>query len=124
MSATQAAGLTQEINEYIRQHRDWKEHLLEAINTGKSEYSPEAIAGDHECAFGKWIYSADSATRSTPQYEETKRLHAEFHQKASKVLADALAGHRDQALHDVEHGAFNKATSALVVSMMRWKRSL
>ena len=119
-ATTQSPALVEQIEEYIRQHSYWKNNILAAIKTGKSEFQPAAI----RCAFGKWLYSASDAVRADPHYETVKRLHAEFHQKASKTLADALSGRREQALEDLEKGEYSDASAALIVSMSRWRRSV
>ncbi len=122
--STQPASVVDQIDEYIRQHSFWKNNILEALKTGKSEHSPADIAVDNKCAMGKWLYSGDQNLESSPHYEGVRNLHAEFHKVASKTLADALAGRREKALEDLENGEFRDASSALVLALSRWKREL
>jgi len=123
-TSTQTPALAAEIEEYIRQHSFWKNNILKAIQTGNSEHRPAEVALDNQCAFGKWLYSAGEEVRSNPHYQEVQRLHAAFHKQAAKTLADAVAGRHEQAMHDLEHGDYADATSALVLGLSRWKRGL
>ena len=124
MPTTHTLSVAEQIDEYIRQHSMWKNKILEALKTGKSEHTPADIAVDNKCAMGKWLYGGDQGLESHPSYEEVRKLHADFHKAASKTLADALAGRREQAVEDLENGPFRDASSALILAMSRWKRAL
>lgn len=63
---TQPQPIADQIAEYIRQHSYWKNNILEALKTGKSEHSPADIAVDNRCAMGQWLYPGDQDLQGHP----------------------------------------------------------
>lgn len=53
-------GHTREIDAAVAAHDQWKARSLAAIEAGSSEFTPEQVAVDDRCAFGKWFYLADA----------------------------------------------------------------
>ena len=53
---------TDAITKGIGAHGMWKQRILDAIKTGKSEWTPEIVCQDNQCEFGKWLYSCSTVT--------------------------------------------------------------
>ncbi len=119
-------SLQDEIKKAIGAHGMWKSRLLTAIETGKSEFAPDQIRHDNQCDFGRWLYGAALAAsaKQAPEYEACRRLHAEFHQEAAKVLGLALAGHKDKALSAMSNtGSFADISGHLTGAMFKWSKA-
>ena len=113
------------ITKGIGAHGLWKQRLLDAIRTGKSEWTPEVVCQDNQCEFGKWLYACSAEEKSSPHYNKIKSLHANFHKSASNVLKLALAGKKSEAEGAVGDGSEYKTVSAdLTKEMMSWKSGL
>jgi hypothetical protein len=112
-----------EIQKAISAHGMWKARLLTAVNTGSSDFTVAQVSSDQNCDFGKWLYNGiDGTTRSSPHYEEVRRLHAGFHSAAGKVLGSALGGNAPAAKASIEDqkGEYATASSTLTKALMGW----
>lgn len=113
------------ITKGIAAHGMWKQRLLDAIVTGKSEWTPTIVCQDNQCEFGKWLYSCNAGEKSSPHYEKIRQLHADFHKNAATVLDLALHGKRQEAEENISDQSDYSTTSAnLTREMMNWKISL
>src|SRR3569833_2619986 len=56
----------------IAAHGMWKQRLIDAINTGKSTWSPATVKLDNQCEFGKWLYSCSPQERGSAHYAKIK----------------------------------------------------
>jgi hypothetical protein len=116
---------TDEITKAIGAHGAWKTKLQNAIQAGRSDITPEQIAADNRCVFGQWLQSLSPAEQRSPDCQQVKALHAQFHREASVVLSLALEGRKEQALQSMGvGGGFSKASSNLTARMMAWKSKL
>lgn len=107
------------IDAAIEAHGKWKGRLEDAVAFGKSDFSPEVVASDCKCEFGKWLYSMPVEK----QDKDIKRQHAEFHVAAAQVLTKALAGNRSEAADGLKLGSkFSQLSVELVQNLIRWKR--
>jgi len=114
-----------EIANGLNSHGDWKLRLIDAINTGKSEWEPHLVCKDNECEFGKWLYSCDESVANSPKYEKVKSLHADFHRAAAEVLRLALSNEKPAALKAISTGSPYLSISAkLTQEMMSWSCSI
>ena len=119
------SDVVDQITASIGAHGMWKQRIVNAIDTGTCEWTPETVQTDCNCEFGKWLHSCDGATQSSPHYQEVRRLHAEFHKVAADVLSLALAGQKDKASSAIEHnGTYANISGDLVREMMNWRNSL
>ena len=113
------------IEKAIGAHGTWKNRLKSAIDTGRSDVSPDTAASDNQCAFGQWLYSLPAGVLQSPNCKNVKELHACFHREAAGVLDLVLGGERDQAIECVAFdGKFPKASAQLTQAMLEWKREL
>lgn len=113
------------LNSGISAHGQWKQRLVEAINTGKSEWTPSIVKQDNQCEFGKWLYSCGAGDKANPHYEAIKKLHAEFHQCAGGILEKALSGNKSDAEAEIGTGSeYRKISAGLTNEMMKWKKEV
>lgn len=113
-----------EINKAIGAHGVWKVRLREAIETGKSDHSPEKVGADCECEFGKWFYSIPLADRPAEFWNPIRLVHARFHAEAGRILKLALDGKRDEALDLVTdlRGDFVTSSIEMTTLLSEWKK--
>lgn len=114
-------NLKEAIKMGIGAHGMWKQRLLDAIKTGKSEWTPAIVCKDDQCDFGKWLYSCSPQDNGTAHYKQVKSLHAEFHLEAADILRLALAGNKEEASKAIAHGSrYASVSSNLIREMMNW----
>ncbi|MGC9220370.1 MAG: CZB domain-containing protein [Solirubrobacteraceae bacterium] len=120
------ADTAKQLTHGIAAHGAWKNRLRKAIETGHSEYSVETLSRDDQCDLGNWFYNGMDATERTSEHFNTAMAtHREFHRVAGGVLADALAGHKDQASSSMAIGGeFSKVSAAITMELMNWLKSL
>ena len=114
--------MKEEITAAISAHRQWKQRLADAIATGKSEFKPDIVKQDSQCQFGKWLYgSITAAEKSSPHYAPVKEMHAKFHQEASRILAMATSGKKEEAKKAIDVGSeYMKLSTQLVNNLTQW----
>lgn len=115
----------EEITAGIGAHGAWKMKLKTAITTGSSEFKPNVVRCDDQCALGKWLHGSkiDPQTKLGMPYKVNKRVHAEFHECAARVLALALAGKAQDAQLLLE-GEFRERSDKVVRALTKWKGEL
>jgi hypothetical protein len=119
-------SLKEEITKAIGAHGMWKARLRTAIDTGKSDVTAADVGKDNACAFGQWLYGStlDPAARSSGDFKEVQKLHAEFHKVASQVLQLALQGKKAEAdKMMVQDSVFSDVSGRLTSAMMHWQKS-
>jgi Chemoreceptor zinc-binding domain len=109
-----------EIDRAISKHAMWKMHLRTAIDTGKSESTPDRVGSDNLCDFGTWLHALPDEERNSAEWIKVQTLHAEFHGLAAKVLKMALDGNREEANAALASG-FKTASAKLTNAMVDWK---
>ena len=115
-------SLQDEITKAIGAHGVWKMRLRSAIDNGKADANASDVAKDNACAFGQWLYGSTvpTAARASADYTSVRKLHADFHQCASKVLE--CVGHGDKAGADALMASdYAKVSGDLTSAMMKWK---
>lgn len=116
-------SLVDEINKGIGAHGMWKQRIIDAINTGQSEWTPAVVRQDNQCEFGKWLYSCSPQDKVSPHYEKVKDFHAQFHKVAAGVLEIALAGKKAEAETAIGINSEYKSISGeLTKEMIAWKK--
>ena len=119
-------SLKEEITKAIGAHGMWKARLKSAIDTGKTDASVADVGKDNVRAFGQWLYGStvDATTKSSGEFKEVQKLHAEFHKVAAQVLQLALQGKKAEADKMMAQGsAFTDVSGRLTSAMMRWQKS-
>jgi hypothetical protein len=118
--------LTSAIMAAVGAHAMWKARLKSAIATGHVEPPAEIIALDNRCDFGKWLYGGDidTSAKGSEYYERVRALHAQFHQQASRVAGEVLAGNLDKAIGLMNpEGDYSKISDELTKVMLAWKNT-
>ena len=120
-----AQDITKEINNAIGAHGAWKLRLKTAVQTGSSQATPQQVRCDKSCAFGTWLHDdkIDDRTKGGMPYRVIKRLHAEFHDCASRVIAHASAGRKSEAANLLD-GEFAQRSERLTVALNKWRSEL
>lgn len=115
----------EEIKAGIGAHGAWKMKLKTAITTGRTELKPDVVRCDDQCALGKWLHgsSIDTQTRLGMPYKVNKRVHAEFHECAARVVEFILNGERDKATTLLE-GEFTERSEKVVRALNKWRGEL
>lgn len=115
-----------EISEAIRSHSIWKVRLQDAVDTGKSEFTPDQVRANHLCEFGKWLASRRPAEKSLEDYGKIQAFHERFHIEAANVLQMSIEGQREKAhaaLTDID-SEFVYTSAQLINALIAWKRKL
>jgi len=120
---------SQDVSDQVRAaigaHGAWKLRLKTAIATGNFPGDPAKVRCDDQCDFGRWLYGSnlDESTRAGKPYQVVRRLHAEFHDCAGRVLALAVSGRSAEAsaLFD---GEYDERSSTLVRALNKWRGEL
>lgn len=117
--------IVSEINNALGAHGAWKLKLKTAVQLGHSTVSPTQIACDKSCAFGTWLHgtSIDTPTRSGMPYQVVRRLHAEFHECASRVASLANSGQKEAAALLLD-GEYKQRSEKLSRALTKWKGEL
>ncbi|MDT8446625.1 MAG: CZB domain-containing protein [bacterium] len=118
-----AKDLSEEIKQAIGAHGQWKMRLLDAIETGQSEWTPEKVRPNCNCAFGKWLESFNE-TEKTTHYRTVYGLHTDFHVEAARILELALNQLTEEARIAVQsNSTYSDLTQSLVLAMTTWMRA-
>ena len=115
-----------EIEQAIAAHAQWKQRLNDAIESGRSDWTPSEVRADCNCLFGKWLYGGiDPREKSSKSYLKILGMHALFHREAGTVLELALSGGQQEAKMRVAiGGVYLKISSELIHAMKQWQASL
>ena len=114
--------VSKQIKDALVAHRKWKEQLQKAIEAGSSEFKPVVVRQDNQCAFGKWLYDeADADLQQTALFQQTKQLHATFHQETGRILEIALQGRREEATRALDLGQdFARLSMEINSALIAW----
>jgi hypothetical protein len=113
----------QMVDAAIAAHSQWLSRLRKAIGAGSSEFKPEVVRLDDQCALGRWLYDGfPPSLRGTPVFDQVRQAHARFHEQAAGILALALAGKAKEAekLMDTK-GEFITLSGGLVLKLRALK---
>jgi Chemoreceptor zinc-binding domain len=92
----------------IEAHLKWKTRLRAVIDgTSEEKLDPKVIAMDNQCVLGKWLHgTGGDKFGAYPHFKTLCAEHAQFHRSASQVLELALAKRTQQAVKELESGAY------------------
>lgn len=108
----------------IAAHAKWKYRLMDAIDTGKSEWRVSDVRTDSACEFGKWLVGLPLSERLSEHSKKVRALHTEFHGLAADVLELALAGRKAEATAAMAlRSPFAAASSNLTMAVLAWKEA-
>jgi hypothetical protein len=110
------------LDQALAAHAKWKYRLMEAIDTGRSEFRVGDVRTADACNFGKWLLALPLSARLSDNYKQVRALHAEFHGLAADVLELALAGRKEEATAAMAlRSRFATVSSNLTMAVMAWK---
>lgn len=80
-------------------HMQWVRRLEGKISgENREQLDVATVASDCNCALGEWLHStAKQQFGETADYQELRRVHADFHLKAGEILNNVLNGDQDKA---------------------------
>ncbi len=114
----------EQINKAVAAHGMWKARLRQAIDAGKSDFTPAGVSVDNQCEFGKWLYSLPAGEHQGSNWQKVHDLHAKFHREASRVLGLAVSGKKAEADEGLATGSpFAKISLELTGAMIEWKKA-
>lgn len=115
-------NLAEALDRAIAAHAKWKYRLMEAIDTGKSQWRVGDVRTDSSCEFGKWLMALPLSERLSEHSKKVRALHAEFHGLAADVLELALAGRKAEATAAMAlRSRFAAVSSSLTMAVIAWK---
>lgn len=117
--------IVKKIDDALGAHGKWKLRLKTAVTLGHSSISADDAACDKCCDFGKWLYGPeiDPVTKSGVPYSVVRRLHAEFHETAGRVVALATTRQQTEATRLIG-GEFAQRSEKLARALTKWKGEL
>ena len=116
---------SEDIDNALMAHGEWKKRLGAAIESGSSEFTVSQVQVDNGCAFGKWFYGLPSDLRESDQGKKIQRLHAAFHAEAARILDLALKGRIREATKAIESGSqFVSISGQLAITLTQWKKTI
>jgi hypothetical protein len=119
---TQPMNTLEALDRAVAAHARWKYRLMDAIDTGKSQWRVGDVRADTACEFGQWLSSLPLSQRLSDHSKIVRTLHAEFHGLAAGVLELALAGRKDEAAAAMALGSrFAVVSSNLTMAVLAWK---
>lgn len=85
-------------------HTAWTRRLEGKISGENTEQLNVAtVASDCECNLGKWIHgTAKQQFGGSADYDELRRVHADFHLKAGEILNNVIHGDKAKALGNLK----------------------
>jgi hypothetical protein len=104
-------------------HGEWKRRLVQVIGKNGEGLSVEVVSSDDQCEFGKWLnLELGADIRSLPSYERAKKLHADFHREAGRVLTLAKNRQRFEAMAALDPvSEFARISGALTLTLDQWR---
>jgi len=114
-----------DIEEAIGAHARWVSELRQAVLDATAGTDVEAIRADDRCDFGQWLYGPrlSAEDRTTKEFEQVRRLHAEFHQLAAEVVERAAGGQTLEA-YGLLYGEYVTLSGRLALAMRAWQARL
>ncbi len=104
-------------DEALLAHAEWKLRLNLYIH-GEGSLDAKVVAEDCHCKLGKWLYAEGRKFQSEVEYEDLRRVHAEFHRHAAQVVEAVDRGDREGARAMLAPGsAYADASTAVFVAI-------
>jgi hypothetical protein len=85
-------------------HIAWTRRLEGKISgENREQLDVATVASDCECKLGKWIHgTAKQQFGGSADYNELRRVHADFHLKAGEILNNVINGDQAKALGNLK----------------------
>jgi hypothetical protein len=118
--------LGEQVQKALVAHGAWKVRLAQTIDASSSEFSPDVVRQDNQCALGKWLYEGiGPALRHGDHYQRVRKLHAGFHIAAAGVLELGLQGRKQEARAAMQPSSeFARASTQLSLALTAWRTAV
>lgn len=105
----------------IDAHMKWRTRLEDYINgTSQEQLEAATVARDDCCVLGKWIYGTGQKNfGSMSEYEELKKVHAQFHLGAGNVLLEHTRSGKDAAIGLLRGSEFRYNSDRVQLAVVR-----
>jgi hypothetical protein len=119
----QRADLVQQVQKALAMHNNWKAQLASSMSTGASGFDPDKARQDTLCPLGAWLAGPmDPALKKGIHFEKVKKLHAEFHAAAGRVVRLAHLGLTGDAREAMEpDSSYAQSSMQLTMAMVAWR---
>jgi hypothetical protein len=117
--------MVRRVSSALCEYTMWKLRLQVALETGSYNVVASMTRCDRSCEFGQWLHGSeiDAETKAGMPYKVVRRLHAECHEAASRVLIQARADNMDRA-QALLAGEFSERSDKFVRALMKWRGEL
>ncbi|HRF04474.1 CZB domain-containing protein [Accumulibacter sp.] len=114
-----------DIEKAIGNHALWMSHLRDAIVQAHPSVDVAEVRAEDQCEFGKWLYDPCLSVedRASSVYQDVKRLHADFHRLAARVIELAASG-RPLDAYALLYGEYITMSGRLAIAMRAWQDRL
>ena len=115
--------IKQHVNDAIRLHLQWKDHLDSVLLSKSSHISVEDAADCSLCPLGRWLnqLALNCYPSKAESIDDIIRLHGRFHLQASKVLESDLLPHsQGTELHGDLLLEYEIASRELLTALSLW----
>lgn len=113
-----------QISTAITAHEQWKQTLVQAIETGVCRTHPDEVSEDTNCQLGKWLLDlAGTDDALSLHYASVVNLHAEFHREAGEILKLAMCGGKSTARKRLGH-EYKTVSENLIRELRAWDSNL
>ena len=101
-------------------HTAWKARLESQIRGDAGEtLNVATVAADSNCALGQWIHGdGKRAFADYPEYDQLRKVHADFHLCAGGILSDAHDG-KTAVAEDALRRDFRHHSDAVQLALVR-----
>ncbi|MBL8401654.1 CZB domain-containing protein [Accumulibacter sp.] len=114
-----------DIDKAIGAHTRWMSQLRETVLEAHPGIELETIRAADQCEFGKWLEgtSWSAEDRISDDYQEVRRLHAEFHELAAQVVELAASGKKNEA-YGMFYCEYVTLSGRLALTLRTWQDRL
>jgi len=114
-----------DIERAIANHALWMLRLREAVFQAHPPVDVDEVRAEDQCEFGKWLHGSRLSVedRASSDYQDVRRLHADFHRLAAQVVELAASGKTRDA-YDLLYGEYITMSGRLAIAMRAWQDTL
>ena len=125
ISSADAGDVSMRLNDAVAAHMIWKTRLRLFLDGHGEKLEAAAVAMDHACDLGKWIYGDGKRYAHLPAFGELRGAHARFHRAAGDVVSQHAQGNKRSAERMLgAGGAFAEASTETVKAIMKLQKTL
>lgn len=87
--------------EALHAHVAWYADLSDRLAKGET-VDAEEVARDDLCEMGRWLLAEGVAHADLPEFQEFKKVHADYHKCAADAVRMSNAGETEQAIMNLQ----------------------